>query len=395
MAAVVCPYCFGRMRSQQLQFRCLQSPRTRSGQPPCAPEPDLKLTAFQGRPTPVQLGPVFTAEGPDRRARCPQCGVITTKRVCPSCHNDLPSGYAGMAPRFIALVGPKTSGKSTYIAVLVRELHERVGEAFGAALSAMDDRTSQRTEAQHKDLFEMGNLPALTPPAALDLTYPQLYRFTVPRRRRLPGRRPLSSALAFFDTAGEDLKTEDSTARYVPYLAEADGIILTVDPLQFGAVRDSLGRSAGPLPEQETPPDRIVSVIAQIIRDQRNWPESRPIPKPLAVTLTKSDVLAPLFTPGSPLLAPSHHDGYFDDQDRLKVDDEARALVQDWDGGALRRQIEADFASHSFFAVSALGGAPEDESTAPALGIRPIRTEDPVLWLLGRFGLITVAKARR
>jgi Double-GTPase 2 len=393
MAVVVCPYCFARVRSQQLQFRCLQSPRTRSGQP-CAAEPDLKLTAFQGLPAPLELGPVFSPDKPSRRARCPACGVITTKRVCPECHNDLPSGYAGTNPRFIALVGPKTSGKSTYIAVLVRELHERVGEAFGAALSPMDDRTDERTETQRKNLFELGNLPPVTPPSALDITYPQLYRFTVPKRRILPGRRPVSSALAFFDTAGEDLKTEDSTARYVPYLAEADGIILTVDPLQFGAVQDSLGRTAGPVPEAEVAPDRIVSVISQIIRDQRDWPEDRRIPKPLAVTLTKADVLRSLLTPGSPLLAPSHHDGYFDDNDRLEVDHEVRAFLQDWDGGALRRQVEANFASHAFFAISALGSIPEDGAKAPASGIRPFRPEDPVLWLLGRFGLIPVRKAR-
>lgn len=393
MAAVVCPYCFARVGSQQLHFRCLQSPRTRSGKP-CAAEPDLKLTAFQGLPAPLHLGPVFTADRPGRRARCSACGVITTKRVCPACHNDLPSGYAGMNPRFIALVGPKTSGKSTYIAVLVRELHERVGEAFGAALSPMDDRTDERNEAQRTDLFEMGNLPGLTPPSAQELAYPQLYRFTVPRRRRLSGRHSLSTSLAFFDTAGEDLKTEDSTARYVPYLHEAHGIILTVDPLQFGAVRDTLGDSAGLAPAREVAPDRIVAVISQIIRDHRNWPEGRPIRTPLAVTLTKADVLWPMLAPGSRLLAPSSHLSYFDDADRAEVDDEVRALLQDWDGGALRRQAEANFTTSSFFALSALGGAPQETARAPALGIHPFRPEDPVLWLLARFGLIPVRKAR-
>ena len=299
-----------------------------------------------------------------------------------------------MKPRFIAMVGPKTSGKSTYIAALVRELRERVGEAFGAALSPMDDRTDERYKAQRTALFEEGILPGLTPPSAQELAYPQLYRFTVPRQHRLRGSRSLSTALAFFDAAGEDLKTEDSTARYVPYLHEADGIILTVDPLQFGAVRDSVGDSAGPVPEQEAAPDRLVAVISQIIRDYRNWPENRPIRKPLAVALTKADAVWPMLAPGSRLLAASHHDGYADDADRAEVDDEVRALLQDWDGGALRRQVEANFPVSSFFALSALGGAPRDEARAPALGVHPFRTEDPVLWLLGRFGLIPVRKAR-
>ena len=392
MPGIVCPYCFARVRAQRLQFRCLQSPRTRTGQP-CPAEPDPELSAFLGLPAPVRLGPVFAAGGAGHRAPCPSCGVVTSKRVCPQCHNDLPGGYAGMNSRFIALVGPKTSGKSTYITVLVRELRERVGEAFGAALNPMDDRTDQRNETQRKDLFELGNLPAVTPPAALDLAYPQLYRFTV-ARRALPGGKSLSSSLAFFDAAGEDLKTEDSTTRYVPYLAEADGIILAVDPLQFGTVRDSLGISPARVPAQDASADRIVAIISRIIRGRRGLRESRRIPVPLAVTLTKADVLQPMLTPGSPLMRPSRHDGCFDEADRQQVDDEVRALLQDWDGGALRRQVDADFASHSFFAVSALGGAPEDEARAPAAGIHPFRPEDPVLWLLSAFGLIPVRKAR-
>ena len=144
----------------------------------------------------------------------------------------------------------------------------------------------------------------------------------------------------------------------------------------------------------ETAPDRIVAIISQVIRDQRNWPGNRAIPKPLAVALTKTDVLQPILDPGSALLRPSHHDGCFDEKDRLEIGDEVRALLQDWDGGALRRQAEADFAAHSFFAVSALGGPPEDAGRAPARGIRPFRAEDPILWLFSTFGLIPARKAR-
>ena len=62
MPTIVCPYCFARMRSHKLEFRCLQSPSgTRSGQP-CPSEPDEKLAAFLGRTTPVQMAPVFVAD---------------------------------------------------------------------------------------------------------------------------------------------------------------------------------------------------------------------------------------------------------------------------------------------------------------------------------------------
>jgi GTPase SAR1 family protein len=394
MPGVVCPYCFRRMQSRALQFRCLQSPRgTRTGQS-CPAEPDDNLTAFLGRSAPILMGPVFSADRSRSQAACPVCGVATTKRVCPECHNDLPSGYDSIGGRIIALVGPKTSGKSTYITVLIRELSERVGEHFNAAVNPMDDRTTDRYESAYAELFKEGHLPPMTPPSALDLTYPQLYKATIPRRGVL-GTRSLSSALVFFDTAGEDLESADSTARNVSYLAQADGIIMMVDPLQFAAVRDALRGVVDNLPTTGSRPDRIVATIGQLIRDRRDMRGNQRIPTPLAITLSKVDVLRPILDSGSRLLTPSAHRGFLDERDRIEVDDEVRALLQDWDGGATRRQVQADFTQYSFFAMSALGGAPAGPADTPSAGIHPLRAEDPVLWLLSRFGLITVRGKRR
>ena len=64
-----------------------------------------------------------------------------------------------------------------------------------------------------------------------------------------------SSSLIFFDTAGEDLKTADSTARHVSYLAEADGIICwstpcsscrSGQPERFGREHAEAGYTARP-----------------------------------------------------------------------------------------------------------------------------------------------------
>ncbi|MGI5167674.1 TRAFAC clade GTPase domain-containing protein [Spirillospora sp. CA-253888] len=408
MANVVCPYCFARYPDRRLEFRCLQSPRGTVSGTPCPPETDDRLTAFRGLAGPVKAGPVFPGRRSGHREPCPTCGVPSTKRVCPECHNDLPSGYAGIDGRIIALVGPKTSGKSIYTTVLVHELRGRIGEAFEISLNAMDDRTEQRYAHQCAELFDKGALPNITRSAATDLVYPLLFRFTTPRSRlrgarlpnaRLPGSRLFGSrvaanALAFFDTAGEDLTSEESTSRHVSYLAEADGIVLLVDPLQFGVVRDKVGHALPDLPPPGTPPARIAGIIGQLIRDRRGLAAGRRIGTPLAVALTKTDVLWPLLDGGSRLRSPARHDGRLDLADLAQVNDEVKALLQEWDQGALRRQVEADFTTSAFFGLSALGGRPDGPNSAPASGVRPLRTDDPILWLLAEFGLVPVEKAR-
>lgn len=394
MPSIVCPYCFYRTSGRRLGFRCIQSMAgTRNGRP-CAAEIDGPLSAFLGRET--KSGPVFHASGRGRSAACPECGVKSTKRVCPECHNDLPGGYEGTRGRIIALVGPKTSGKSTYTTVLVRELRERVGELFDAAVSPMDDRTAERYADAETELYEQNVLPGITASASLNLIYPLLFRVSVRRPGPFGITRIRSCSLVFFDTAGEDVQSAEQAERNVAYLARADGIVLLVDPLQFGAVRDTVHKAAVRLPDRGTAPERVVAIVADLVRAHRDLPPGKRLRTPLAVALTKTDTLTPLLDgDGSPLRTPSRHDGVLDERDRLEVGDTVCSLLQDWDGGKLRRQVEADFALSAFFGISALGGEPEGASRGPAGGVHPFRVEDPVLWLFSRFGLVSVRKAGR
>ncbi|ROO84838.1 50S ribosome-binding GTPase [Actinocorallia herbida] len=389
MARIVCPYCFEPARTRDLPFRCLQSTTGGRAGTVCRSVPDEPLSAFLGRDSqrPVLKGPVFTPRGSAPRASCPDCGVPSSKRLCPECHNDLPGGYSNS--RIIALVGPKSSGKSTYTTVLVRELRGRVGAQFGAAVNVMDDRTESRRAEQERRIYEQGVLPETTRPGALDI-HPLLYRFTVPRRRRFRRLRKVSSSLVFFDTAGEDLQSEESTARHVPYLVQADGIILLVDPLQHAEVADLVDGHLRPGRAHGTEASRMVEIVAQQIREARGVPAHKPIRTPLAVVLTKSDVLDPLLDFHSPLRQSPVRAGHLEAADLRDVDAVSRALLTGWDSGVLERQVDVDFADSAYFSLSALGGEPEGPGRVPRGGVQPVRVEDPVLWLLSRFGLVPV-----
>lgn len=263
MTSVICPYCFDRAPAARLPYRCLMTATGVRGGTPCAAERDDVWGEFMGPSVPPALrmrGPVFTPgrgraglgalgalTGPrgGSRAACPGCGVSTPVRVCRSCHSDLPSDYCDQDSRIIALVGAKASGKSTYVSVLVNEVRNRVGRAFDASLAAMGSDTQRRDREMAEDLYERLRLPGTTRPAALGFNDPLLYRLSLPRRGRL-GDGTRHTALVFFDAAGEDLKSSEAMDRYTHYLGAADGIILLVDPLQLGAVRDQLVPGEGP-----------------------------------------------------------------------------------------------------------------------------------------------------
>ncbi|MGT2531039.1 TRAFAC clade GTPase domain-containing protein [Streptomyces nojiriensis] len=323
--------------------------------------------------------------------------MSTPVRVCRRCHSDFPSDYCDQDTRIIALLGPKGSGKSTYVSVLVNELRGRVGRAYGASLTPMGGETQRRDREMAEDLYDRLRLPGATRPAALGFNDPLLYRLSLPLRRRLRGDGSRHTALVFFDAAGEDLGSAEAMDRYTTYLAAADGIIMLVDPLQMRAVRDRLPvDSELSLPVVETPPQQIAGDLAAQLRARGRGSSRGRVTTPVAVAVTKTDSLAPLVDPHSPLLRNAEHRaGAVDEDDRLAVHEEMRSLLDGWDSGALLRQLERDFAQLSLFGLSALGSPPPAHAPAdaPKSGPQPLRVEDPLLWLLGLGGLLPQASA--
>src|SRR4051812_19014079 len=99
MARIVCPYCFERFRIREISFRCIGWDETRCPQTEDAPlgrylrlqvNPRLKPIFV---PDPGRLGIVREWFGPQMNASCPGCGALSARRLCPHCHNELPTGY--------------------------------------------------------------------------------------------------------------------------------------------------------------------------------------------------------------------------------------------------------------------------------------------------------------
>ncbi|MCW2917375.1 MAG: hypothetical protein JWN52_5443 [Actinomycetia bacterium] len=405
MRPLTCPYCFVQVPRSRIAFRCMGRAGLGQG---CDPILDERLAEYTGSTANASLPPVFAAasgalgggrgwasfRGPagiPSRADCPDCGKPTGRRVCPDCHNTLPPAYCDSSGRIVALVGAKNAGKSTYIAVLLHELMNRIGTELDASLVACDDRTIDRYKRDFaRPLYDLRRLLPTTPSAATAPREPMVFLLTRTLTRALGARwrsRDQSLALVLFDTAGEDLRSRDVRDLHLRYLEAADAIIFLVDPLELAGADSALSDGSAPSDDPDSEP---INVLARVTESLRQRHEVRPgdrLQVPVAVALTKIDALGPAVRRQSALHRSRGLPGRLDLDDREAVHEQVRSLLEDWQAGQLSRYLEQQYREYALFGLSALGGRPQNDQVASG-GVRPHRVEDPLLWLLHRFGLL-------
>lgn len=225
----LCPHCFERNRFRDVHFRCVNDPKR------CAPEPDPKYSAFLGLGKPRMMAKTFKNPGPKglfggmksffipRSVPCSHCGEISTRRICPACHSELPHTIGDFQDMIFSIVGAKESGKSHYIAVLLNEIMNSMGGAFNCNLQPVNDSTANRyREDFYKPIFRRRETIHGTRSARADFSVRQPLVYTLSfMGRGMFGRKKISQVvtIAFFDTAGEDLNSEDTILTENKYIS--------------------------------------------------------------------------------------------------------------------------------------------------------------------------------
>jgi hypothetical protein len=321
-------------------------------------------------------------------ARCPGCFIATTTRACPHCHSAFPHGLDGLSNIVIAIIGAKETGKSHYIAVLIQQIYN-LYNLFDWSLMAMDDETMRLyNDRFYRPLYMNRETIRVTMTAKsdLDVRKPLLYSLS-----SVSGKRLKTVTLAFFDTAGEDMDDEVAMRTINPYIYNASGIILLLDPLQIKNLREQVDASLDSRTNVNMPGlantsvGDIINKTSNLIYTKRRISHTRTIPIPLAVVFSKIDMLKPVLGDDAPIYQPSRHRGFFNIREFENND----AFVRNWVGEFDRRFIQGTryYRETAFFGASALGGNPTTAGDLP-FEPRPIRVEDPFLWLLWKNGFI-------
>lgn len=404
----VCPYCFTKVDMTKIHYVCTGPSCAKEFAKQAVSTKDEKKLLYVSKDGQNEIDRekslVFGKDpfGPDAiiakqhiirdsSGFCDICKRPAYLRVCPTCHNMIPMGAEEEGNKIFVILGPKGVGKSHYIAVLINQLKNTICTEFNGVLSAANDNTTIRyRDVYYHRLFEEKRKlqPTLSFGSSDNSREPLIFYLRI-----LKDDKPQVFTFAFFDTAGEDLVSTNRmmSLNLNAFISLASGIVFLVDPMQVKYINQRI--HVDNKPEIGPSPTDILSNVCQIIRNNNKIKGKDRIDIPIAVSLTKSDVLFKipeneeeskvLIGLNSALHIPRER-GKYDEENFDQIDAELEEY--------LRRTIGPEFISvvnsfkdHSLFAVSALGCNPTGNALPRA--VSPLRVEDPFLWLLNKEGL--------
>lgn len=309
---------------------------------------------------------------------------------CPNCGELLPYNVTTTPSYVIGVIGGRAAGKSHYIATLIQALSEQgvMSQFRWSEFSGATGEVSRRFASEYaQPLFQERAELLPTPPARSQRPYKPLI-YTLTSRAANNGEAPRSVNLVLFDVSGEQFSSDAEIARFAPFVPYAAGFILLVDPLTMSGVVPRLPAHLRPL---TVPGERAVVVLEhliRIIRRHKRLDDGTPIAAPLVVTVAKSDLLKYVLPNlgRHPLLeAPDYSQG-FDLAVFRALSEQIEDLCLSLDGPRLI-ELARIFTRHAYSAVSATGHGPNAEGYF-GRSVNPIRSLDPLLWLLAELGLI-------
>lgn len=377
-----CPRCYNHIPADAWSFTERDPQRT---------EVDERASAFKGHPE--KLGRVLDWP-PDPSA--PPHWQPTQDQVeqqlggpavelCPICHYVLPPNWRWGEATCLAMAGARYTGKTVYIAVMIKRLQrllEQQGKIFDFA--TVDTQRRYR-ETYEKPLFEQRGLVPATVSAATETGSQQ----QDPLVFNLGRWNDVQQYLVVRDVAGEDLENPDLRGVEWGFFGAADAVLFLFDPMRVQVVKDQL-RDLVPTDHYTGgDPTDVMRTVMRLIGDG---------PPKLAVILSKFDALQALRrVRGSAWGQVMAHAGAafsrdpgligsrYDDVDGQLLDAEVRSLLQRLDASPLLHApvspITNRYFDSRFFAVSALGDSPQGNELN-ASGISPFRCMDPVRWVL-------------
>lgn len=387
---IVCPFCFSKFSPESVVFRAAHH---REDDEDYALGEDEQLNKYRER---FGLDTVYDLEAIIHPRQVPEehhiysdhvliglndrYGIVTRRRLCPHCHNELPVTAGKVPSNIISIIGASQVGKSVYMTSLIHTLQNTTADHFDAACMPLNAEISRKFRSMYEEpLFERGDLLASTQKERMQ--EPFIFQFVFKDESKPP------LTLVFFDVAGEGMVDQDYLGLQGQHIKNSSGILFMVDPLQIRSIRERIRINLGTEPgewvsQYDEPRDVVLTMFGDFIA----YEDKGKTDIPTAVVLTKSDMLRALSDEDGEYIKSNSnvfnnvvHRKTFNITEFENIDGEIRRFIEKVDR-PFKGTMDVYFKNTAYFAVSALGSNPIDQKLQGV--VSPIRVDEPFIWLL-------------
>ena len=331
----------------------------------------------------TELNQELTAAGRDlavKRFDTDSCGytfhveegavtLFSNTMVCPHCHNVLPQNFFKYEMLMIGLAGSVASGKTVYLCSLMMngfDVMQRQNLTVRNAYGNPNDDYKIEMERNADRLMRYGICPestskAFKKPVFLEVTY------------RI-GQKNLHMLTAIYDVAGELIRDSAGTGR-TGFVRHMDGFICLVDPAQMHLEHSLINKQ---IPDEE----RVLEKLYVMGKEEQ-----------MSIQRMSNENGKQVMDQADFMMENTMSDEYFYgfmNMDHHFLRQEILKQIFDQKVFRLQRNL-ADYKESGLFAVSALGCETEEtmegtQKEVKTVGrVRPIRTEEPILWMMMKF----------
>lgn len=329
---------------------------------------------------------------------------VTDRRLCPNCHNNLPTGYGMRDTVLLSILGDARSGKSVYLTMLINQLENNPD--FVSKLTFIGDKTARDSfyETYQRPLFKEHTLISSTkrkkiPPFAFNYWYQY--------KDETGATQENSIDLIFYDIAGEDLRDDTGIRKNGFNIKDSNGLIFLVDPTNFSRMSDLFLFSDANLIEAIPEQNSNQAVFDTMYNYFLAFSEKSQIP--FALTISKTDLFRYVnfdFFGNKPfnriqhMINDEYHRGAVDMPNIKAMDHEVRELLTHLGEDGILNNATGCFKNVVCFAVSSLGRKPSVQQISDPVTnetvekglvdgpLEPFKVKDPFYWILMRNKLL-------
>lgn len=310
-------------------------------------------------------------------------------RQCLRCGKLLPPNIEQVNENItIAIIGDTFSGKSHYIAALIDQLKRvQLPERYLSVMSASPDVEDRYQNLFYRPLFKQQSPLQGTVPVQSIINEPLIYQIEFGETANRSKQR---INLLIYDASGEEWATQVTLMRYKSHILNAKAIIFLADPWAMPDFLDRLAHHLRPNPNAIT--GRMSSqVLASVVQtfqfDNNELAAASEFPLPVAIALSKADLIPRLQTLGTEY-------GFLADPDNQRLPNSRDAEIIDQWVRKLLSQLKEEhllglargFKIAKFFAISATGSSVDAQGQFAS--VKPHRCLDPLFWIFRELDIL-------